>query len=223
LDQQKDRSRAPARLARLVRTDGWINAAARLTSTAIDRSIRPLDRRLGTFTAGHLELGKRTDKDRVRYVPIVASAFEGMLRDVAPEPKGTFVDLGAGRGRCVLIALEHGFRQAVGVEHSAELCTSARQNLLASGLEGGEIWESDAAVVELPQDTTVISMYNPFPADVWRRVLNGPISELPGPVTVVTHAMPHARLVGETAVKMHHSRTVWARGRDFEVLRVTPT
>src|SRR5437870_12063396 len=56
-----------------------------------------------------------------------ARPFWKLLRSLdLPRSRG-FLDLGAGKGRVLLIAAEYGFRKIVGVEFSPRLCEYARR------------------------------------------------------------------------------------------------
>jgi SAM-dependent methyltransferase len=56
-----------------------------------------------------------------------------LLRKLQLPTQGTFVDLGCGKGRVLMIASEFGFRRVVGVEFCAELCRQARANASCFG------------------------------------------------------------------------------------------
>jgi SAM-dependent methyltransferase len=96
----------------------------------------------------------------------------------------TFVDLGCGKGRALLIAGEFGFGRLVGVEFAQELCELARRNLnsvqqsSASWPEWRVVCE-DAARFELPADPLVIYLYNPFEATLMARVAAATAATLP--------------------------------------------
>lgn len=217
------------RFSRIARRAGTRNAMLRVLSTSVDRTINPCDRRFGTDTGSQVgrtdiasEVGGHAGPRGSGYVPMVASAFSVMLREFAPNPEGLFVDIGSGRGRCVILALEHGFQQALGIEYSGQLCKSAQDNLERSGLPGGEICECNATMVELPPESSLVFMYNPFSADIWKRVLNGPIADLDRPVSIATHAMPHALTVESDTMTLTKERKIWRRGRDFTLLTARP-
>lgn len=60
----------------------------------------------------------------------IAARFRALMASLsAPVDELTFVDLGAGKGRAMLLASELPFRRIVGVEFSPELCDVARRNL----------------------------------------------------------------------------------------------
>jgi SAM-dependent methyltransferase len=90
----------------------------------------------------------------------------------------TFVDLGAGMGRAVLLASELGFKEVVGVELHPVLAAKARKNVRlwrAAGREIGRmrIVEGDAVEFPLPERPVLVFLFNPFSAAVLRRLLRG--------------------------------------------------
>lgn len=44
-------------------------------------------------------------------------------------PRATFIDIGCGEGRVLLMAAEHGFRKIIGIDLAADLCLTARGNV----------------------------------------------------------------------------------------------
>ncbi len=98
--------------------------------------------------------------------------FERLIGHVPfPLSAATFVDVGAGMGRVVLLAALHPFRQVVGVEISPALATIARQNLARvprSTLRCPDVRLvcRDAASYRFPAGDLVVYLYNPFDATV---------------------------------------------------------
>jgi predicted RNA methylase len=79
----------------------------------------------------------------------------------------TFVDLGAGKGRALLLAAGHGFKRIVGVEFAQELVEVAQRNIRVAGASIADrtsILQQDAGIYELPDGPVVLFMYNPFGA-----------------------------------------------------------
>jgi SAM-dependent methyltransferase len=79
----------------------------------------------------------------------------------------SFVDLGCGKGRALIVASEFPFRRLVGVEISPDLAEVARRNaavvaLRDSGRTPIEIVEGDATAVFPPTERVVYFMYHPF-------------------------------------------------------------
>jgi SAM-dependent methyltransferase len=102
----------------------------------------------------------------------------------------TFVDLGAGMGRAVLLASELGFQAVVGVELHPTLTRIARKNVgiwRAAGRERSRIRliEGDAVECALPEGPVLVFLFNPFGAPVllrllksWRNILTRRAGEL---------------------------------------------
>ncbi|MGK5110412.1 hypothetical protein [Geodermatophilus sp. CPCC 205506] len=92
----------------------------------------------------------------------------------------TFVDLGAGLGRAVILAAELGFRRVVGVELDERLAREGQENVRrwrahrpSASRPGQEvvIVHGDAACYRLPDGPTLIWMFNAFGPSTLRHVL----------------------------------------------------
>jgi SAM-dependent methyltransferase len=88
----------------------------------------------------------------------------------------TFIDVGAGMGRAVLLAAQLPFRQVVGVELNPTLARIARKNLTVIRTSGQalapmKIVCGDAVEFRLPAGPCVAFLFNPFGAPVMRRLL----------------------------------------------------
>jgi SAM-dependent methyltransferase len=95
--------------------------------------------------------------------------------NVQPETT-TFVDLGCGKGRVVLVAAQRPFRQVVGIEVSPELVAIARANVERYHppphlLAPIEIVNADATAVDLPDGNLLVHLYHPFETPVTEAVL----------------------------------------------------
>jgi SAM-dependent methyltransferase len=99
------------------------------------------------------------------------------LLKTLPLPRdGTFVDVGCGKGRVLLIASECGFKKVVGIEFSGALCDTARRNIelfsQRSPLKAQiEVIEADAASFRFDGLESVLFLYHPFGKTVLRSVL----------------------------------------------------
>ncbi|GGD96868.1 hypothetical protein GCM10011515_15820 [Tsuneonella deserti] len=87
------------------------------------------------------------------------SAMEGLDIDVAD---ATFVDLGSGKGRALMMAAEYPFPKIVGVEFAAELDAICRTNLERLGNRRISCELGDAAQFRFPGTDLVVFMNNPF-------------------------------------------------------------
>jgi SAM-dependent methyltransferase len=89
----------------------------------------------------------------------------------------TLLDLGAGKGRALLLASAHGFGRVIGVESSAGLCRVARANIDRrrdadrARIDTIELHHGDAGRWDIPADVNVLFLFNPFGAETMRAVV----------------------------------------------------
>lgn len=143
---------------------------------------RDFDARFGTDTAGeipaeHLGLGPAALAEAAAYEPTDPAAFRRMVACLPIRHRDyTFVDLGAGKGRAVLLATLVPFGRVIGVEASPLLHRIASENVKAWARAGGDgrqvrLLLQDAAAYTPPLQPCVIYLFNPFHAGVLARVL----------------------------------------------------
>lgn len=140
------------------------------------------DRERGIDTAQPVELSNLKIESRnaiygVQYQPVSTTLFRHALSAVDVQSEDyTFVDLGCGKGKALILALEFGFRRLVGVEFAQSLLNAAKENLgvfLACASIQNVSWQlacADAAEYDFPFGPLVIFMYNPFEAPVMSKV-----------------------------------------------------
>jgi SAM-dependent methyltransferase len=147
----------------------------------------PFDLEFGVRTSGlvagrHLMSGHRHDRHNTAYYGVAPSVFREILarwrrlKPIAPIDEFTFVDLGAGMGRAMLLAAEYPFRSVVGVELNPTLARIGRKNLALWRKAGRakaptRMLCRDAAAYEFPPGPCVAFLFNPFGAPVLRRLL----------------------------------------------------
>jgi SAM-dependent methyltransferase len=147
----------------------------------------PFDLEFGVRTSGliagrYLNAGLRNDRHVTAYYAIAPSVFKGILvrwrrcRPIAPIDAYTFIDLGAGMGRALLLAAEYPFRAVVGVEMHPTLARIARRNLALWRTAGRSrvptrVYCRDATAFPLPLGPCLVFLFNPFGAPVLRRIL----------------------------------------------------
>lgn len=88
-----------------------------------------------------------------------------------------FVDLGCGKGKAMLMALEAGYRACFGVDLSPALCRQAVRNL-SRRLAPEDWWrfhvdEADVRRWQLPPGDKLLYLYNPFDEVILREVIRG--------------------------------------------------
>jgi hypothetical protein len=131
-----------------------------------------------------------------QYQPSEPVLFRDILRAVPAKLDGfTFIDLGSGKGRTLLMASDFPFRRIIGVEILAELHDIAQQNIARYSSEHQqchaiESHADDARAFAFPAEPTVLYLFNPFPEHVLRAVLTNLYESLrasPRVVYVIYH------------------------------------
>lgn len=154
---------------------GWRGALSELADRVdTPESDAEFDALHGTDTAGSVEPGdlgiadSETTKHAIRYLPSPLRATSWMLDRVGVDPANTsFVDLGCGKGRVLLVAAERPFRSISGVEISTELADIARRNTeryrpVSSRVSAITVANTDARAFDMPDGDLLIHMYHPF-------------------------------------------------------------
>jgi SAM-dependent methyltransferase len=145
-------------------------------------AVHPFDQQFGVETSGllfaeDLPSGKRKDLYNNGYFGVAPSALRQILNRLQLDFKEfTFIDLGSGKGRALLIASEYPFQSILGVELSPRLHAIAEANLAAyrgtaQRCRNVRSIEADATEFPFPTGPLVIYLWNPFEAPVFTRVL----------------------------------------------------
>lgn len=141
------------------------------------------DRVHGTITNDWVEvedggLPQASVLNAIRYVPTHPELIRHICRTLPIRHQDyTFIDLGSGRGRALLLASHFPFKKIIGVEVSPRHHQIAKDNLAryrASGRQCADVEALciDAGEYEFPRSDLVIYMYQPFVGPVFRRVLD---------------------------------------------------
>jgi SAM-dependent methyltransferase len=120
----------------------------------------------------------------------------------------TFLDLGSGKGRALLMAADYPFQKIIGVELLASLHRIAQENLRGYKSESQQcfVLESvcaNAVSFSLPETPLVIYLFNPFPESGLRRFLNnleGSLHEHPRNVYLLYHNPQHEHVQMESGI-----------------------
>jgi SAM-dependent methyltransferase len=132
------------------------------------------DRRFGTETrrvvySEQLEAGLTNRAHAGCYQATKARPFLSLLRRLQFPDGSTFVDLGSGKGKVLLLAAQQQFKRVVGIEFSPSLCNQARKNIeifrgKVRNLTPIEVFEEDVTQHALRGDENVFFLYYPFDA-----------------------------------------------------------
>jgi hypothetical protein len=136
----------------------------------------------GMISGQKLATGHAHDLYNTAYYAIAPSLFRALLRrwEATPRPypteRYTFIDLGAGKGRAVMLASELPFQSSIGVELNPGLAKVAMGNLEKWQSTGrcaspAEIRCQDATEFQFPANPCVVYLFNPFSGAVLKRLL----------------------------------------------------
>jgi SAM-dependent methyltransferase len=160
-----------------------VTSASKAARIAPNRGvIHPFDKKYGTDTSGYLSpedlvTGQGHDSLNYGYSAIAPSVFRDALRRwqanlsaVAGRIEAySFVDVGAGKGRAVLLAAELPFRKVIGIELNPHLARIAQDNierwrraLRTKGEKRIRMIQADALEFRWPRTPLLVYLYNPF-------------------------------------------------------------
>jgi SAM-dependent methyltransferase len=193
-------------------------------SPAQDRSF---DRKFKTETAGSIESSELGIADPVLrekailYLPSPVRVTRWMLRNAGIQhAQFSFVDLGCGKGRVLLVASEFDFVRIVGVDISSQLCEIARRNVATFGpptrrCRDIQVENADATQFDFPSGNLLIHLYHPFSPELTYRILERLGISLRGePRHVVVAYLLYTAAVNE--VEATFARLPWLKRTRYE-------
>jgi SAM-dependent methyltransferase len=170
--------------------------ARRQTPDEAKPQLHPFDERYGVDTSGligggELRSGHRNDVFNTAYYGMAPSRFRWAIESwIADESHAaienySFVDLGCGKGRAILMASEFRFQEVVGVELHASLVAIAEANLAvwtaaARAVCPVRIVCQEATEFVFPEGACLLYLFNPFAAPVMKRLIERIESDFAG-------------------------------------------
>jgi SAM-dependent methyltransferase len=153
--------------------------------------VHPFDLAHGTETSGLISgkiIARGTSveaADLTAYYGIAPSILRALLdlwlrelHPLAPIERTVFLDVGAGKGRAMLLASEYPFLRVEGIELNPRLADIARRNLSlwerspeSTMLSPLELREADATRAPLPPEPILAHLFHPFEDRLLRRFL----------------------------------------------------
>jgi SAM-dependent methyltransferase len=155
--------------------------------------IHPFDQIHGTDTSGlvparDLVTGHPHDEHVTAYYGVAPSILRSLIERWRETPPPhplrsyTFLDLGCGKGRAILLASEFRFREVVGVELNPEMAAIADRNAqlwkrahasdpTAERISPLRVIEDDALNITLPSRPTLLFLFHPFEDPVLKPLL----------------------------------------------------
>jgi SAM-dependent methyltransferase len=141
------------------------------------------DRRLRIDTGGYKHM---SEAGHVHYGTLPYRGSMAVLRALPDVTGRTLVDIGSGKGRFLCCAARFPFARVIGIEYDRELCEVSLKNARSLRLR-----VCDIEVVNcLAQNYSYGSgdfyyLYNPFSAEILRRVIERIGTERTGPVVLI--------------------------------------
>jgi SAM-dependent methyltransferase len=149
--------------------------------------LHPFDERYGVDTGGligggELRSGHRNDVFNTAYYGMAPSRFQQVVefwianQTHAALEDYSFVDLGCGKGRAVMMASGFNFREVVGVELHAALAEIAERNVAVWRAAGRAVCPmrivcGDATEFLFPDGACLLYLFNPFAAPVMKQLI----------------------------------------------------
>jgi SAM-dependent methyltransferase len=161
-----------------------------MPKTRLQPAIHPFDTLHGTDTSGLIPgkiIAQGTSakvEELTAYYGVAPSILHGLLdiwlsrTDPQPIQNTVFLDVGAGKGRALLLASQYPFLRVEGVELNPSLAAIAQTNislwendLQANILAPIALHHADATTHPLPPEPTLAFLFHPFELPILRRFL----------------------------------------------------
>jgi SAM-dependent methyltransferase len=160
--------RAPGHIPALI----WKNLKHPFSQKAAEQRY---DRRNGIDTGGYMEPKEFFGVEGGQaYVPTPPDVANFLIERIAQSAAGfTFVDVGSGKGRVLLIAAKFPFSKVIGFEYSEKLNEIAAKNIEQFTMQIAasapiELVPGDATKLPLPAGPLVLFLFNPFQLEMAR-------------------------------------------------------
>jgi SAM-dependent methyltransferase len=184
----------------------------RPVATSGRRSGQRFDAQHGVVTEALLFLGELDPiavgsalADATHYEATPLEHVDAVLDAVPHCAQWTFVDLGAGMGRVVMLASLRNYKQVVGIEVSPALCEVARDNCgrwrrahPQLPCKDIRVVCADARTYRFPRSDLVAYLYNPFGESSVQAVVHR-LARHPHRTYAIYHTPVHRRLFDEDA------------------------
>lgn len=187
------------------------------------------DRRYGTETnravdSDEFESNLANRDHAVRYKATKARPFLALLEHLRLPANSTFVDIGSGKGRVLMLAARQNFKRVVGIEFSPTFCERARQNIeifraKVQPLTPIEVTQADVTQHQWRGDENVFFLYNPFDAVILTQFIENvrrSVAQHPRQIWLIYSAPLYASVLGGSGMfQQREAVSFW--GTDFHI------
>jgi SAM-dependent methyltransferase len=144
------------------------------------------------------------------YQPTEPAVFREMLSSLPIDYRDfTFIDIGSGKGRTLLMASDFRFRRIIGVELLPELHLIAQENIRKYKSDNQKSFAIESQCVDarqfvFPLDPLVLYLFNPLPESGMKAVianLKQSLRERPRDVYFVYHNPEHRALLDHSSLR----------------------
>jgi SAM-dependent methyltransferase len=190
-----------------------------------------VDTRTRMLTSG-VEIASDSKLHGHRYEPARVSILRMILprlRTLAPQD-ATFIDIGSGKGRVLMLAAESGFKKVKGIEVSSDLCRVAVKNCavytsIVRSRATFNVIAMNAANYHPDQGDDVFFLFNPFDDTILDAVLNNIAqSVLRYPRTIlICYYCPRFQKKIESDSRFHQVMDLETLGYTIKVFSTAPS
>ena len=124
-----------------------------------------------------LKIKSKNKKYAFRYEPIPIENFYASMKNLnIQHEEYNFIDMGAGKGRALLLASDFPFKELIGIEFSKEIYNIAKNNIskfeTMNKNNNFNLLYMDAEKYSFPDENIILFLYNPFDGQVLHNVVN---------------------------------------------------
>jgi Methyltransferase domain len=128
------------------------------------------------------------------YQAVFPDHFRESIESTSINPQDyLFVDIGAGKGRALFLAQDMGFRRVIGIEFAQELVRICEENIRRRAADARsrppiEILHMDGLSFDLPEEPTVLYLFNPFGQELMIRMaerIRGSLQKAPRTIKII--------------------------------------
>ena len=160
----------------------------------------------------------RKRNDGAMYYASPNHVLRSVLSEVNVRKYDCFLDVGCGKGSVLRTVSEYGFRRIGGIEYDDRLARICMRNMQRVGLSGKvRVACCDAAVFRHYGDYNCFYFYNPFMEGIMDKVMQTICSECSGREILIVYYHPRYCGVIEETGFFQRIRTIYDRGRDYEI------